>query len=145
MNSLLTMLSKDGKKKYSYSKSHHLNRTNRKKIQKKIEQIKKNKINKLENQLTKENERLKTSNDYKKFKLYFEIKMKIHNELEMLYNDEKLNKLKWMMFINEKRSEKMLINDIKKKFGSQSDDGIVIKQDFGKNPKTCFISYNAKK
>jgi hypothetical protein len=28
--------------------------------------------------------------------------MKIHNELEMLYNDEKLNKLKWMMFINEK-------------------------------------------
>ena len=123
MNSLLTMLSKDGKKKYSYSKSHHLNRTNRKKIQKKIEQIKKNKINELENQLTKENERLKTSNDYKKFKLYFEIKMKIHNELEMLYNDEKLNKLKWMMFINEKRSEKMLINDIKKKFGSQSDDG----------------------
>ena len=102
MNSLLTMLSKDGKKKYSYSKSHHLNRTNRKKIQKKIEQIKKNKINKLENQLTKENERLKTSNDYKKFKLYFEIKMKIHNELEILYNDEKLNKLKWMMFINEK-------------------------------------------
>jgi len=28
-----------------------------------------------------------------------------------------------MMFINEKRSEKMLINDIKKKFGSQSEDG----------------------
>jgi hypothetical protein len=49
--------------------------------------------------------------------------MKIHNELEMLYNDEKLNKLKWMMFINEKRSEKMLVNDIKKKFSSPSEDG----------------------
>ena len=43
--------------------------------------------------------------------------MEIHNELVKLYNDVKLNKLKWMMFINEKRSEKMLVNDIKKKFG----------------------------
>mgnify|MGYP000536265004 FL=1 len=44
--------------------------------------------------------------------------MLIYKELEMLYDDEMLNKLKWNMFINEKRAEKMIINDIKKKFGS---------------------------
>lgn len=33
-----------------------------------------------------------------------------------MYNDDKLNKLKWFLFINEKRSEKLLINDIKNKF-----------------------------
>jgi len=118
INSLLTMLSKDGKINFSYTKEHHMNRTNRKKMTKKIEKIKKEKIIKLENKLTKENERLKTSNDYKKFKSYFNIKMEIHNELEKLYNDNRLNKIKWNMFINEKRSEKILVNDIKKKFGN---------------------------
>ena len=38
------------------------------------------------------------------------MKMKIHNELVNLYNDPKLNKLKWFSFINEKRSENDLIN-----------------------------------
>ena len=33
MNSLFTMLSKDGKTNFSYSKEHYLNRTNRKRIQ----------------------------------------------------------------------------------------------------------------
>ena len=119
MNSLLTMLSKDGKKSYTYSKEQHLNRSNRKKITKKIERIKKEKINDLENKLTKDNQRLRTSNDYKKFNSYFLIKMKIHKELEKLYNDERLNKLKWMLFINEKRSENLLVNDIKKRFGNK--------------------------
>jgi len=86
----------------------------------------------LENKLSKENERLKTSNDYEKFKSYFDIKMEIHNELEKLYNDEKLNKLKWNQFINEKRSEKMLVNDIKKKFGSNV---TLILGDWSKNKK----------
>jgi len=119
MNSILTMLSKDGKKSYSYSKEKHLNRTNRKRIMKKIEKIKKEKINKLENELSNDDTRLRTSNDYKQFNSYFLIKMKIHNELEKLYNDERLNKLKWMLFINEKRSENLLVNDIKKKFGEK--------------------------
>jgi hypothetical protein len=118
MNSILTMMSKDGKKTLSYTKEKYLNRTNRKKMIKKIEKIKKEKINKLENELTKENERQKTSNDYKKFNLYFQLKMKIHNKISELYNDNKLNKLRWMMFINEKRSEKLLVNDIKNKFGN---------------------------
>lgn len=118
MNSILTMMSKDEKKTYSYTKQHHLNRTNRNKILKKIEKIKKNKINKLEKQLTKDNKRLRSSNDYLNFKSYFNMKMKLHNNLVKMYNDNKLNKLKWHSFINEKRSEKMLVNDIKKKFGN---------------------------
>jgi len=40
--------------------------------------------------------------------------MEIHNELEKIYNDNRLNKIKWNIFINEKRSEKILVNDIKK-------------------------------
>ena len=116
MNSLLTMMSKDGNKSYSYSKEHHINRTNRKKYKKKIELIKKEKIKKLEEELSKSDERLKTSNDYETFKLYFNKKMKHHNLICKLYNDSKLNKLKWHMFINEKRSESLLVNEIKKKY-----------------------------
>ena len=132
MNSLLTMLSKDGKKSYTYSKEQHLNRSNRKKITKKIERIKKEKINDLENKLTKDNQRLRTSNDYKKFNSYFLIKMKIHKELENLYNDVRLNKLKWILFINEKRSENLLVNDIKKKFGN---DTVLILGNWSMNKK----------
>jgi len=44
--------------------------------------------------------------------------MNLHKELETLYNNDKLNKLKWFSFINEKRSESMLVNEIKKKFGN---------------------------
>jgi hypothetical protein len=116
MGSLLTMMSKDEKNTLSYSKSHYLNRTKRKQIMKKIERMKKEKINKLENQLSKDSQRLKTSNDYEKFKTYYNLKMKLHDELENLYNNKKLNKLNWYMFINEKRSESMLITDIKNKF-----------------------------
>jgi predicted metal-dependent hydrolase len=53
-------MSKDGKKTLSYTKEKYLNRTKRKKIIKKIERIKKEKINKLENELTKEDDRLRT-------------------------------------------------------------------------------------
>ena len=102
MNSLLTMLSKDKKKYMSYSKCCYLNKTKRKEILKKIERIKKEKIIKLENELTKENNRLRTSNNYKNFNQYFHLKMKIHNQIVKLYNDERLNKLKWHLFINEK-------------------------------------------
>jgi len=118
MGSIFTMMSKDGKKILSYTKEKYLNRTKRKKIIKKIERIKKEKINKLENELTKEGDRLRTSNNYKNFNLYFQLKMKIHDKLSELYNDNKLNKLRWYIFINEKRSECLLVNDIKNKFGN---------------------------
>ena len=36
--------------------------------------------------------------------------MEIHNELVKLYNDVKLNKLKWMMFINDHRFIYILCN-----------------------------------
>ena len=118
MNSIFTMLSKDGKTKYEYTKQLHINRTSRKKMLEKIERIKKEKITKLENSLCDDEKRGKTSNNYKDFKEYYNKKMKLHDELVKLYDCDKLNKLKWNQFINEKRSEKMLINDIKRKFGS---------------------------
>ena len=117
MNTLFTMLSKDGKKKYNYTKQLHLNRTGRKKIEKKKNNYRKKKIITLENELSNKDKRSKTSNNYDDFKKYFNKKMKLHDELEKLYNNDKLNKMKWNAFINEKRSEKMLINDIKNKFG----------------------------
>ena len=56
--------------------------------------------------------------------------MLIHKELEILYNDEKLNKLKWNLFINQKRAENMIINDIKNKFGN---DIVLILGDWSMN------------
>ena len=48
--------------------------------------------------------------------------MKLHTELENLYNDVRLNKLRWYMFINEKRSESKLITQIKNKFNLSKDN-----------------------
>ena len=121
MNSLFTMLSKPDKKgkqkKYSYTKQKHLSRTKRNEIAKKMNKIRNEKIIKIEKSLTKENERLRTSNSYEKFNLYNNEKSKIYEEVKELYNDKRINKLKWYSYINEKRSENMMINDIKKKFG----------------------------
>ena len=104
------MMSKNEKTTMSYSKSEYLNKTQRKKIQNKIEKIKKEKIEKLENTLTKEKTRLKTSNIYKNFNEYFTLKMEIHNQIVKLYQNPKLNELKWYCFLNEKRSETNLVN-----------------------------------
>ena len=130
VNSLLTILSKDGKTMFSYSKSEYLSRTQRKKRQNRIEKIKKEKITEVENKLTKEKSRLKTSNYYKNFNEYFTLKMEIHNEITKLYKDERLIKLKWHSFINDKRSESYLVNKIKKKFGN---DIVLILGDWSMN------------
>ena len=130
INSLLTMMGKDEKTSLSYSKSEYLNKTQRKKIQNKIEKIKKEKITKLENTLTKEKTRLKSSNIYKNFNEYFTLKMEIHIPLVKLYQEPKLNKLKWYSFINEKRSETNLVNKIKNKFGK---DVVLILGDWSMN------------
>ena len=130
INTLFTMLSKDGKTTYNYTKSLHLNRTSRLKIEKKINNYKKKEIIKLEDELSKEDKRSRTSNEYKQFKTYFNKKMLMYEKLVNLYDNEKLNKLKWHMFINEKRSEKLLINDIKSKFGK---DCVLILGDWSMN------------
>jgi hypothetical protein len=51
----------------TYSKSEYLSKTKRKKTLIKKQKIKKEKITKIENTLTKDNLRLKTSNNYKTF------------------------------------------------------------------------------
>ena len=130
INSLLTMMSKDEKTTMIYSKNEYLNKTQRKKIQNKIEKIKKEKITKLENTLTKEKTRLKTSNIYKNFNEYFTLKMEIHVPLVKLYQEPKLNKFKWYSFLNEKRSETNLVNKIKDKYGK---DVVLILGDWSMN------------
>jgi len=130
MNSLLTIMSKDEKKNMSYSKCQNKNKTKKKKKKKKKEKIKKEKIIKIENELTKEKLRLRTSNTYKTFNEYFILKMKNHNKLVSLYNEARLNKLKWYTFINEKRSETNLVNKIKSKFGN---DVVLIIGDWSMN------------
>lgn len=135
INSILTMMSKDGKTKMTYSKSEYINKTQRKKIQNKIEKIKKEKIIKLENKLTKEKTRLRTSNIYKNFNEYFILKMEIHNEVCKLYEDKRLSKFKWHLFINEKRSESNLINKIKTKFNKPLKKTVLILGDWSMNKK----------
>ena len=138
VNSILTMLSNDGKTKMTYSKSEYLSKTKRKKTEIKKQKIKKEKITKIENTLTKENLRLKTSNDYKTFNQFVTLKMKIHNQLTKLYNDIRLNKLKWFTFINTKRSETNLINKIKKTFINEKNknkDLVLLLGDWSMNKK----------
>jgi len=130
INTIFSILSKDGKTRYNYSKKFHNNRMSFYKINKKMIKIKKEKIIKIENELSKENKRMKTSNDFEIFKEYYNKKMLIHKELELLYNDERLNKLKWNLFVNEKRSENMIIDDIKNKFGN---DVVLILGDWSMN------------
>jgi len=132
INSILTMMSKDGNTIMNYSKSEYLNKTHGKKTQQKIENIKKEKILKLETTLTKEKTRLKTSNIYKNFNEYFTLKMEIYVSLVKLYQDPKLNKLKWYSFINENRSKNMLVNKIKSKFGKNA---VLILGDWSTNKK----------
>jgi len=90
INTIFSILSKDGKTRYNYSKKFHNNRMSFYKINKKMIKIKKEKIIKIENELSKENKRMKTSNDFEIFKEYYNKKMLIHKELELLYNDERL-------------------------------------------------------
>ena len=116
INSILTMMSKDNKKKFLYSKCEYQNKIKRN--NKKNRKNKKGKITKIENKLTKEKLRLRTSTKYAIFNEYFKLKMEIHNEIVKLYNDKRLNKLKLFRFINEKRNENKLVNKIKKKFGN---------------------------
>ena len=93
--------------------------------------------------LTTEKTRLKTSNIYKNFNEYFKLKMEIHKEIVKLYNDIRFNKLKWYSFINIKRSENKLVNDIKKQFGN---DTVLIMGDWSmKKDKIKSISTPNKK
>ena len=93
--------------------------------------------------MTTEKTRLKTSNIYKNFNEYFKLKMEIHKEIVKLYNDIRFNKLKWYSFINIKRSENKLVNDIKKQFGN---DTVLIMGDWSmKKDKIKSISTPNKK
>ena len=130
VNSLFYMLSKDGKRKLNYTKKKHNERTSLYKIEYKINKIKSEEIQKLEDSISKDDNRQKTSNNYENFKTYYKNKMLLHEKLEILYNDIRLNRLKWNLYINEKRAQKLLINDIKLKFGK---DIILILGDWSMN------------
>ena len=119
MNSIFTMMSKDRKTRYNYTKGLHINRTSRKRYLLRVEKYKKAGITKIEDEMSENTTvRWKTSTKYENFIKYYNNKMKNYDNLTNLYDNEKLNKLKWNQFVNDKRSEDLLVNDIKRKFGS---------------------------
>jgi hypothetical protein len=58
--------------------------------------------------------------NFAKFKEYIKNKNKVNIELFTKYNDVKFRKYKWYAYINKKRTEDNLINEIKMTFGKDS-------------------------
>jgi len=119
MNSIFTMMSKDGKTKYNYTKGLHINRTSRKRYHSRVEKYKRGEITKIEDEMSENTTtRWKTSTKYENFIKYYNNKMRNYDKMTILCDNQKLNKLKWNQFVNEKRSDNLLVNYIEKKFGS---------------------------
>jgi hypothetical protein len=111
---LLYMMDDSGKY-LKYTNRKHMESTKRLHYKNLIENYKeKEGINKIENKLTKYNSK---SCNYKKFKDFIKNKNKINDKLISKYTNEKFRKYKWYSFINKKKSETKLVNEIKKTFG----------------------------
>jgi hypothetical protein len=112
---------------FRYSNKMHLKRTKRLKYQTLLKNYKDKKgISKIENELSKYNS--KTCN-FDKFKEYIKEKNKINEQLFEAYEDEIFRKYKWYGYINRKRTEANLVNDIKTHF---NENIIIILGDWSK-------------
>ena len=99
---------------FRYSNKMHLKRTKRLKYQRLLENYKdKKEISKIENELSKCNSK---TCDFDKFKEYIKEKNKINKQLFESYENEIFRKYKWYGYINRKRTEANLVNDIKTHF-----------------------------
>ena len=100
---------------FNYTNRQHLKETKRLKYSRLIENYKsKNKITEEEDKLTKYNSK---TCDYEKFKEYIKVKSEMNRKLFKIYEDEYFRKLKWFTYINKKRSEDNLLNEIEYKYG----------------------------
>jgi hypothetical protein len=114
---LLYMKDKYGNR-FRYSNKMHIKRTKRLKYQKLLQNYKdKNNISKLESELSIFNSK---SCDLKKFKEFIFCKNKINKELLEKYKNDIFRKLKWFGYIERQKTESLLINNIKEKFGEDT-------------------------
>jgi hypothetical protein len=98
-----------------YTNKRWIKETKRKKYQKLLHNYKnKHQINKIENELSSYN--AKTCN-YKKFKEYIKQKNNINSQLFNKYKETIFRRYKWYGFINRKKVEMNIVNEIKKTFG----------------------------
>ena len=112
---------------FRYSNKMHLKRTKRLKYQQLLKNYKDKKgISKIENELSKYNSKTCDSN---KFKEYIKEKNDINKQLFETYEDEIFRKYKWYGYINRKRAEANLVNDIKTHF---NENIIIILGDWSK-------------
>ena len=98
-----------------YTNKRYIKETKRLKYQKLLHNYKnKNKINKIENELSSYNS--KTCN-YDEFKKYIKKKNEINKILIDKYKEKIFRRYKWYGFINRKKVDNKIVNEIKKKFG----------------------------
>ena len=115
--SLLYMMDDNGKI-LNYSNRKHVESTKRLKYQRLLENYKKKEcIDMIERIMNKYNSK---SCDYKKFKEYIENKNFINDVLMSSYSNEIFRKYKWYSFMNKKRTEDKLVNEIKKTYGQST-------------------------
>jgi len=101
--------------KLEYTNREHISRTKRIKYQKLIENYKlKNGISEIENELTSFNSK---SCLYNTFKSYIRKKNNVNDVLLDKYVNEVFRKYKWYDYINRKKVETKIVNEIKEKFG----------------------------
>jgi hypothetical protein len=100
--------------KFLYRCRQHLNRNKRLKYQRIIKNYKdKKEITKEENKLSDYNSK---SCNYDKFKEYIKKKNELNEILLEKYKDDKFRQYKWYSYIQKKRTEDRLVNDIKEKY-----------------------------
>ena len=121
---LLRMLSDDGKT-FKYTNKEHLRRTKRFKYQAKIEKYKRReKIFEIERALSNFNSK---SCDYEQFKAYLKIKNTVNAALFRKYESPYFRRYRWYGYLDRKRTEDHLVNNITKTFG---EDAVLIYGDW---------------
>jgi hypothetical protein len=111
---LLFMKDKNGKK-LKYTNKYYIMKIKRIKYQRLLKNYKdKNDISKIENELSKYNSK---SCNFDTFKQFVKNKNKIFDCLLDKYNNEIFRKYKWYGYINKKKEESNLVNQIKNTFG----------------------------
>jgi len=114
---LLYMKSNEGET-FRYTNKRRMKETKRLKYGRLLKNHKnKNQILEIEKELAKYNSK---SCNYEKFKEFIIHKNQINEILLEKYQNEIFRKYKWYAYINKKRSESNLINEIKKKFGKNT-------------------------
>ena len=112
---------------FRYSNKMHLKKTKRLKYQQLLKNYKDKKgISKIENELSKYNSK---TCDFDKFEEYIKEKNQINEQLFEAYEDEIFRRYKWYGYINRKRTEANLVNDIKTHF---NENIIIILGDWSK-------------